>query len=66
MYVSHDRYKYDYLTPGKLYEVESHCVNEVGNVVMHITDDDGERCHILKEGCAHLDGGNWTIHKEKI
>ena len=50
-----------YLTESKEYEV----INVINEHSFEIIDDFGceLKCHI--EGCAHLNGGNWIIKKQK-
>lgn len=44
-----------YLTDGKAYDI----LEDDGRLFT-IVDDQGDEIDCLWEGCAHLDGGNWS------
>jgi hypothetical protein len=49
------------LTPDKVYEVTNLTKNNMGDEAFNIVDDNGNERFCLFVGCAHLDGGAWTI-----
>jgi hypothetical protein len=48
-----------YLTAGKKYKAQPH-----SEKLLRIEDDEREFLEIRPEGCAHLEGGTWTVSED--